>query len=274
MEYLHDAYVTNLNAVCRISEVFKLGAGQSRMVEEHRFSQNKFYYFLKGRCQLYIEDQPVIACGGDWFFIPAGTKNSYVSLPGETFEKYWCHFDLSPENIAQLLRLPVVIHAGEDAEVLRLFQSMTDAFSRDGLTDRLRTKSALLSLLARYIELSHADKILVQGEDDCRIHEILQHMNTHLAESLNNADLAAMCHMHPNHFIRYFSQKTGQTPYRYLTVKRMETAKQLLEQTELPISQIMERTGIQDSGYFARLFRQHYAMSPSQYRQYSKASAD
>ena len=72
--------------------------------------------------------------------------------------------------------------------------------------------------------------------------------------------------MHPTHFIRYFRTRTGQTPARYVAERRMESAKRMLENTELDVSAVMEQVGLQEASHFARLFRKQYALTPTEYR--------
>ena len=267
MEYLHDAYFANLNVVCRDGDEFTLQPGQTWTVHEYAFTQNKFYYILEGRCQITINGTEYIAHGGDWFFIPAGVRHSYSHLPGESFHKYWLHFDLYPNaGLASMLNLPVLIKVGSDKRATSLFKRLTKANASDKLTDKLQAKACLLSLISLYIELCKLDDVTIGGEEKSRIQGVLAYIHENLSHPITNADLAALCHMHPNHFIRYFSKMTGQTPGSYVTERRMEAAKRLLENSEIPIWQIMEQVGLQEPAHFSKLFKKHYATTPREYR--------
>jgi len=46
----------------------------------------------------------------------------------------------------------------------------------------------------------------------------------------------------------------------------METAKDLLQNTDLAIGEIVFNVGYTDSAYFNKLFREHHGTTPSQYR--------
>lgn len=52
----------------------------------------------------------------------------------------------------------------------------------------------------------------------------------------------------------------------------MTTAAELLAKTQLPISEIANKTGYPDNQYFSKVFRQHFSMSPSSYRNHSSHS--
>ncbi len=59
---------------------------------------------------------------------------------------------------------------------------------------------------------------------------------------------------------------TGMPPNKYILKKRMEVALQLLKESNLNVSEIGCKVGIDDSAYFYRVFKGYYGMSPSQYR--------
>ena len=219
-----------------------------------------------------MEDRCYTARAGDWFFIPAGTRHSYTHLPGESFEKHWIHFELYPnDSLPRLLQLPFKISVGTNDESRALFETLTKANASHTLTDKLHAKVALLSLITRYVELSHVKDLPVLSEEDRRIGEVLAYIHKNLAEPLSNQLLADLCHLHPNHFIRFFSGKTGQSPAGYILKCRMDLARQLLIETDLPVLQIAERVGIPDQSHFARLFRRCFEMTPSQCRKQHKA---
>ena len=56
-----------------------------------------------------------------------------------------------------------------------------------------------------------------------------------------------------------------QYDYLYLHV-RMEKAKRMLSSNDLPIGDIAMQCGFEDAGYFGRVFKQTFGMTPSQYR--------
>ncbi|MFF2093176.1 response regulator [Paenibacillus sp. NPDC058174] len=67
---------------------------------------------------------------------------------------------------------------------------------------------------------------------------------------------------------KLFRQDTGEKYTRYLTVKRMEKAKELIESLpQLKMYEIAERCGFeQDPQYFANVFKKIYDCSPAEYR--------
>jgi len=68
------------------------------------------------------------------------------------------------------------------------------------------------------------------------------------------------------HFARSFRDAFGVPPHRYLLTRRIERAKALLRDTELPIIDIAFQTGWNSLGTFGRVFRDITGESPTELR--------
>ncbi|WP_042167508.1 response regulator transcription factor [Paenibacillus gorillae] len=75
---------------------------------------------------------------------------------------------------------------------------------------------------------------------------------------------------------KLFRQETGEKYTRYLTVKRMQKAKELIESLpQLKMYEIAERCGFeQDPQYFANVFKKIYDCSPAEYRKRISSGAE
>ncbi|MBI4675806.1 MAG: AraC family transcriptional regulator [Chloroflexi bacterium] len=68
-------------------------------------------------------------------------------------------------------------------------------------------------------------------------------MDAHLDAPLDLAQLAALAHFSPYHFIRVFHKTFHETPYQYLIRKRLEKAKALNVTRFLENCAVVELTG-------------------------------
>lgn len=68
------------------------------------------------------------------------------------------------------------------------------------------------------------------------------------------------------HLLRLFKEAFGTTPHQYTTRKRLDHARALLEQTELPVSEICRTVGYESLGSFSHLFSRHFGVSPRKLR--------
>lgn len=71
-------------------------------------------------------------------------------------------------------------------------------------------------------------------------------------------------------FVRRFRDATGQTPLVWLTKMRVSYAKELLEQTDVPLRVVMKSAGFGSAETFRREFRKTCGISPSEWRKTSK----
>lgn len=85
------------------------------------------------------------------------------------------------------------------------------------------------------------------------------------------ARLARVSRVSEAHFARSFKQAFGVPPHRYLLTRRIERAKALLRDTELPVTEIAFQTGWNSLGTFGRVFRDVTGGSPSALRRRERA---
>lgn len=84
--------------------------------------------------------------------------------------------------------------------------------------------------------------------------------------------LAKLCGLSSGYFRLCFQQTFHVTALQYLHNKQMQLAKELLAGTDLTVVKIAHQCGFDSNNYFARFFREHVGVSPTEYRQmYGKA---
>ena len=99
-----------------------------------------------------------------------------------------------------------------------------------------------------------------------RLRRVLGCIETRLAEPIQVAELAREVHMSPFHFTRMFKLATGYAPHQYLTLRRMERARELLATSDLPIAAIAAAVGYQTQAHFTGVFARHAGTTPKVYR--------
>lgn len=90
-------------------------------------------------------------------------------------------------------------------------------------------------------------------------------------KNLSLNDAAALGYVSPSYFSRIFTYETGENFTVYVSKLKVEWAKQLLEKTNLSVTQISEELGFNDPGYFIKIFKKYEAVTPALYRKYYQA---
>jgi AraC-like DNA-binding protein len=88
-----------------------------------------------------------------------------------------------------------------------------------------------------------------------------------LSSPLSVPELAAEVGLSQNYLARLFRRDSGMTLQGYLNSRRMEEARHLLENTDLPVKSVAARVGYSDAQYFNKQFRRSSGLSPTAYRQ-------
>lgn len=74
-------------------------------------------------------------------------------------------------------------------------------------------------------------------------------------------------HVSPYYFSKLFKEQTGENFINYLTLRRIETAKQLLRDGRLNVKSICSEVGYSDPNYFSRLFKRFEGVTPTEFRE-------
>ena len=99
-----------------------------------------------------------------------------------------------------------------------------------------------------------------------RIEPALKMIHGDAASPFATAELAAACNYSESQFNRLFRDIMGSSPRRYVLRHRLETAKDLLARTELPLSEVAVQAGFYDASDFGKRFREQEGMTPRAYR--------
>jgi transcriptional regulator GlxA family with amidase domain len=105
-----------------------------------------------------------------------------------------------------------------------------------------------------------------RAHDDPIVHEIQQHIDTHVDEPIRTAKLASQFGLSSRTLTRRFTAATGHGPQAYLQQVRVRHAQRLLETTSDPVDGIRRASGYQDPAAFRRVFKQATGVSPNAYR--------
>lgn len=122
-----------------------------------------------------------------------------------------------------------------------------------------------VAVVSAYIKTSSENK---QTCANRILQPAIDHIFEHKGEMLPQKTASEMCHISPGHFSRLFMKETGEHYANFYSRQKVEWSKQLLEKTNLPITQISDELGFNEPGYFIKTFRKFEGITPAIYRKF------
>ena len=181
---------------------------------------------------------------------------------------YWIHADgcgvsslfsvINPEGKLSAVAVPDTIRDRFTHLMQRLPQETTAAVLSASLdVHRILQNMASASL--------HEKQDRRQTHQDM-IEKAADYIREHYAQDLHIETLLSVTHVSRSYFLRLFRRYMGTTPYNFLLLTRITRAKELLETTSLPVSEIGYEVGFQGDANFSSRFLALTGVTPGQFR--------
>jgi len=84
-------------------------------------------------------------------------------------------------------------------------------------------------------------------------------------ERIGLSDISGSAFFSPYHFHRLFKRVYRRTPHEYLTLRRLNKAKDLLKENK-PVAEVCNKVGFESLGSFSVLFKKEIGFAPQYYR--------
>lgn len=98
-----------------------------------------------------------------------------------------------------------------------------------------------------------------------KIYDLLNYLNTSYHEPICGDLIEEIFGSNFDYLNRIFRQNIGKTIFQYLAEVRIARAKELITTSSMKISQVSERVGFTDEGYFSKVFKRYTGMTPLNY---------
>lgn len=134
----------------------------------------------------------------------------------------------------------------------------------DQQQDVLAKHSAAVEFFADVqLRLNPVDQPL--REPNFKLERAADYIRDHCTHLLKLEDICEAAQLSPSYLIRAFKQHYGMTPHAFLLNRRIQFAQDQLRNGKL-IADVALEAGFADQAHFQRVFKQHLAATPGQYR--------
>ncbi|MHC2002885.1 helix-turn-helix transcriptional regulator [Methylobacterium sp. CM6241] len=160
----------------------------------------------------------------------------------------------------------------EDPLLAQIGLSIYQELIQESSAGRMLVETAALALTARIAQAYGHDRpdtrALLPLEVDCpdRIKRAVAFIKENIHRDLCLAEIAAVACLSPFHFTRMFKRVTGKTPYGFVSEERLDLAKKLLSNRNIPLVDVALSSGFSTQAAFNTAFKRAIGKPPGEYR--------
>lgn len=166
-----------------------------------------------------------------------------------------------------------VLHTGNEAEIFETCFSQLISEAERKLYYYDEISDSLVKII-----LSHVLRILAYGNDGYfKTNESYRQAKEYIDQNYANIksidDVCSSMYISRFYLTHLFKEYSGMSPLKYILIKRMEQAKELLTTTDLPISEIALLAGYAEVNSFIKTFKNIESVTPAAYRSAQKQNS-
>ena len=163
--------------------------------------------------------------------------------------------------------------AAERANLVDFAERLADLLERVSLDferDRNAARELLLVAcsLAKERARSKSSELTRQngGLSGWQVKRIRDFVDERLEAPIQISELRDLAQLSTGHFYRAFKQAFNQTPHRYLMARRVQKAREMMQETSESLADISLACGFADQAHLSKLFKDKFRESPSAWR--------
>lgn len=242
-------------------------------INHHDHNYSQVVIGLKGHVEFNIEGMSSLILPGQGCVVTASSDHAFNGI-GSSEILVLNLPESSSQDVEAFQRINALFSANhyfqldnKIQQLIRLLVSEMQASPDDLLLGRA-CNDTLIALLQRHV---YAGKEQFK-EQRINMDKIESYITQHIGRKISIAQLAGCVFLGESQFFSLFKQQNGVTPHQYLLLKRIDLAKELLENSLLSLNQIADSSGFANQSSFTHTFSRLQGTSPSKYRKqfYSK----
>lgn len=256
-------------------------AGRSFQIPVHWHDEFEIIYVRSGFLTVSISGESYIGKTGEAFVVSPGNLHLMGSQTG-TVDYYTFLFPLKyisfrtddmldekllePLNSGHLMICPRVKDTAKELceQLIEIYEAKKDE-SESKITTQVGTKIILLQFILEMWKKGFVIENDTSGRNTVE-KEMVSYIQQNFTGKISLREFGEQFHLSEKYISRYFKEHFHITLSQYVTYLRLEHAKQLLQDTDIPVTDVAMQSGYQNVSYFIRSFQKAYAVSPLKYR--------
>lgn len=258
----------------KVSPHQQIGVHQRDTWELSYVIQGRGERVLAGNRSPFVEHDLVLVAPNiehGWMFDPQDTDEEGMieCITLQWTPEFLSHAELMFPSWAEVkerflsIRQCAVFDAGRSGSIVDRLMQLDRA---DAVHTPMLLLDLLLGVLDQLPESQYIERRSRPNLSELRLRQVEIYTSCNYARHISLADVAQHVGMNRSSFCTFFSRETGESYMTYLNRYRLNVAHQLLAQCADTVSSICWQCGFNDLGYFDRLFRREFGVSPSEAR--------
>lgn len=252
-------------------------------IDWHWHAELQLNLVTRGCISFYTHGKQYTVREGDGFFV--GSSRLHMAKPeGDPDSAYLC-LDFHPRLIGSFpgsiyeykFMQPFLGKGGmdhmalkrerpEQALVLSQIKGISSLMKEKEFGYELEVQSRIIRLWLSLISLFGAKNTLDTAPGHDTTQEIIRYLHQHYQEPVSLENVGRAVGFSTSECCRIFKRVTGDTILNYLRSYRLTKSIELLQETDLSISQIAYESGFNGASYYIESFKKELGKTPLQYR--------
>lgn len=280
MQSQTQSFQTRQNMENNTFEIFRYRDPKPEGVAVHHHDFYEIYFFLSGEVEYRVEGKTYLLKPGDLLLINPRELHQPIVKPDCVYERIvlWIDkayiesfgedesaltkcFDIQSPTHTNMLR-PTGI---KRTAITELLEKLINESYGDDYGNELSATGVFLQLMVEINRLAlqkegNAEPV----KDTMLVTKVLSFINEHYNEDLSLENISRKFFVSKYHLSHEFTRSVGTSVYRYIMLKRLLNAKELLSRGVAP-GVVYHKCGFQDYANFYRAFKAEYGVSPKEF---------
>ena len=223
----------------------------------------------KGKGFLEYENKKYTLTPNTILFIDCYRQHKYYASKEASWEFYWIHFYGAASqgyyHQFSIANKSPIVHTHNVQNAIDAIANVIDSSEHPTPLSEAFCSKYVTDLLTEliYLTVSHPEETVLPPP----LRHIMEETDKRFTDKrLTLRAFAEELHLNESHLCRMFKRYFGTTFIRFITMKRLAKAKELLKYTQLSIAQVAEQCGFDPAGYFIKVFTKYEGLTPLTYR--------
>ncbi len=161
----------------------------------------------------------------------------------------------------QLTKVFFVYSYQQNIDIMGLF---TDEYNYNDYMNSFKDIKSLKKGISFIVHSIATASSADESKDD--VWRAKEYILSNISNDISVKDVAEHVHLNPEYFSKLFKKEVGENVKNYILRIKVDAAKDLLENPNIPVSMVASELGYSNFSHFTQMFKKHENVTPSEYR--------